>query len=863
MNFRALFAQRHRTLLLLTLLALSAPALVQAGSALSFDGVKDYVTFGSTSALGATNFTIEVWFKRQGAGVSTSTGFGGIDAIPLVAKGRAEVDGTNQDMNYFLGLRPSDNVLIADFEEGATGTSPGLNHPVAGHTAISNGVWYHAAVSYDGSRWQLFLNGALETELIVGQPPRADSIQHASLGSALNSSGAAAGFFNGVLDEVRIWNYARTAADIAANRDFEITSAPGLIGRWGLNEGAGTSVTSSSGTGVIGTLVNGPLWTSGFFVAAPPVVTRGPYLQNGSASSITVRWRTDQPPNSRVRFGTAPGSLIFNADDAAVTTEHIVRLTGLGAGTLYYYSVGSTATTLASGADFTFQTAPPIGSAVPTRIWAIGDSGEGTPAAAVVRDAYQTYTGIRGTNVWLMLGDNAYENGTDAEYQTTMFNMYAQPLRGNVLWPTIGNHDTAQSATPPTSLPYFNIFTLPANGEAGGVASGTNRYYSFDYGSVHFVCLDSMTSSRQTGSAMLTWLQNDLAATTQKWVIAYWHHAPYSKGIIDSDTDPNSTDMRSNVLPILESRGVDLVLCGHSHDYERSFLLNGHYGFSGTLTSAMILNGGNGREDGSGAYLKPAGLSANKGTVYVVAGSASETLLGPLNHPAMYASFARLGSLVIDVDGNRLDARFLRETGVIDDYFTIRKEIPANAPPSVSLTSPAQNATFTAPASVTITAAASDADGTVQKVDFYANGQLLVSRTVAPWTYVWSNVPAGSYSLTAVATDNSGASTTSAPVAITVTGVAAPASPSSLTASAISRKQIDLAWTDNAANETAINVYRSNDGTSFNKIATLAANSTSYSSTGLTSRRTYYYQVTASNSAGESAPSNTAVATTR
>ncbi len=121
-------------LLIVFLLGVGA---VQAGSALSFDGTNDYVTFGPAAGLNAATFTVETWFKRAGNGISTSTGYGGVVAVPLVSKGRAEVDGTNQDMNYFLGIRPSDNVLIADFEEGATGASPGLNHPVAGTTLIS------------------------------------------------------------------------------------------------------------------------------------------------------------------------------------------------------------------------------------------------------------------------------------------------------------------------------------------------------------------------------------------------------------------------------------------------------------------------------------------------------------------------------------------------------------------------------------------------------------------------------------------------------------------------------------------------------------------------------------------------------
>src|SRR5207253_735157 len=130
----------------------------------------------------------------------------------------------------------------------------GLNHPVAGTTAIpADGVWRHAAVTYDGTTWRLFLNGAPEGQLLVGNfTPRFDSIQHAALATALNStggvtSGQTAGFFNGVLDEARIWNYARSPQQISRGRMLEIPSAtPGLLGRWGLNEGAGSTAGDSS-----------------------------------------------------------------------------------------------------------------------------------------------------------------------------------------------------------------------------------------------------------------------------------------------------------------------------------------------------------------------------------------------------------------------------------------------------------------------------------------------------------------------------------------------------------------------------------------------------------------------------------------
>ena len=80
---------------------------------------------------------------------------------------------------------------------------------------------------------------------------------------------------------------------------------------------------------------------------------------------------------------------------------------------------------------------------------------------------------------------------------------------------------------------------------------------------------------RTDPGAMATWLRSDLASTSQNWTIAFWHHPPYSKGSHDSDTEYELVGMREVFLPILEANGVDLVLTGHSHDYERTWLING------------------------------------------------------------------------------------------------------------------------------------------------------------------------------------------------------------------------------------------------------------------------------------------------
>ncbi|MFM8359796.1 MAG: metallophosphoesterase, partial [Verrucomicrobiota bacterium] len=518
-----------------------------------------------------------------------------------------------------------------------------------------------------------------------------------------------------------------------------------------------------------------------------PNVTRGPYLQNVTPDAITLRWRTSVNSDSRVRYGTSADNLAATAASATLKTEHEIRLTGLAPDTLYYYAIGNSEADLASGVDYFFYTAPPAGTDQPLRFWVLGDAGTASAGQVAVRNAYQNFNGTRYTDLILLLGDNAYSNGTDTEYQTKLFDIYPAAFRATPVFSTIGNHDTASLTNPNlNTTPYFLIFNHPTAAEGGGVASGTERYYSFNYGNVHFVCLDSMTSDKTSAGPMLTWLQQDLAQNTADWLVAFFHHPPYSKGSHDSDTEAFLVQMRQNALPILESYGVDLVLCGHSHSYERSFLLNGHYGLSTTLTSAMKLGAGSGREDDTGAYAKAGvGPNPNQGAVYVVPGSAGQISGGTLNHPAMFVSLNVLGSFVIDVNNTRLDARFITDTGTTNDWFTLVKGPQGNQPPSVSISSPTTGSGFNTGEAILVAATALDSDGSVAQVDFFANGSPVGSDTTAPFGVSWTPGTAGSYALIARATDNLGAQATSAAVNVTVADAPLPpAAPANLAASA-------------------------------------------------------------------------------
>jgi len=401
-----------------------------------------------------------------------------------------------------------------------------------------------------------------------------------------------------------------------------------------------------------------------------PRVIRGPYLQSMGATSVVVRWRTDVPTQSLLRFsqaqpeGAADAGLALAQERveqvAEATTEHELTLRHLAPATSYNYSIGQGSDVVAGvPTPWGFRTAPEAGDAAAkkVRVWALGDSGTATAGARAVRDAFLKYTQGQLPDVWLMLGDNAYNTGTDVEFQAAVFETYPDLLARLSLWPTRGNHDQSQS---PGHVAYFDIFSLPKDASAGGQPSGTEAYYSFDHGAVHFVCLDSYATSRKADAPMAQWLVRDLQNSTARWKVAFFHHPPYTRGTHDSDHERTMIEMRNNIVPLLETGSVDLVLSGHSHNYERSGLMaSGH----------KLAAGGNGV-----VFHKRPG--PRTGTVYVVAGASGE--LGRkftgLDHPAMEVSATVLGSLSLELQNDTAVVRYVDANAQVFDTFSLQKD---------------------------------------------------------------------------------------------------------------------------------------------------------------------------------------------
>ncbi|OWY63865.1 hypothetical protein B7486_50565, partial [cyanobacterium TDX16] len=475
---------------------------------------------------------------------------------------------------------------------------------------------------------------------------------------------------------------------------------------WIIRPSTGTDGVDVRSSEYATTVTQRPRLVVRFNEGQPPVgnLVREPYLQRLSSSSVTICWRSDVPSDSRVRYGTTQGVLNLSATSATNTVDHIVTINSLTPATRYYYDVGSTTAVQGGGtAAYYFETAPVTGSSTPFRFWAVGDGGNGTATQVNVMNAMLTAAGGNPPDFAVQLGDIAYNSGTDSEFTTNHFTPYAPVLRNTTMWPTLGNHEGAStsSGSPGASTgPYYDAFVLPTAGEAGGMSSGTEAYYSFDYGNAHFVCLNSEQVSRSAVGPMANWLTSDLAATAQEWLIVFFHHPPYSRGTHNSDSFSDSggrmVEMRENILPILEAGGVDLVLSGHSHSYERSYLIDGAHGYGtspnfptpnfATLeANGNIIDDGDGRLTGDGAYLKSAGISANEGAVYVVAGHGGQGTGGSVNHPVMFYSETVNGSCLIDISGGALTLQNIRASGVISDTFTIQK---GALPPRVKGTTP-------------------------------------------------------------------------------------------------------------------------------------------------------------------------------
>jgi hypothetical protein len=318
--------------------------------------------------------------------------------------------------------------------------------------------------------------------------------------------------------------------------------------------------------------------------AGQNALTRAPYLQRTTSSSVVVVWTSVAGGSASVLLekpdGTQEQSFTAAIDssapvpgDAAATSptdapaggarQWTAALSGLEPDTTYCYTVyqdGMPAT-----APAPLKSAPATGSPGRVQFVAFGDSGGGGSDQRALLQQIESVP----YDFMIHTGDIAYDSGTLADFESKYFGMYAPILGSRPMFPSSGNHDyeTADAAA------FRQVFVLPENGGDGGV----ERWYSYDWGNVHMVALDT----EHTGPIQAAWLEADLTANKLPWTIVYGHKPAHSSGEHGDDGPVNQW-----FVPILKAHHVPLVLAGHDHHYERFNPIDG---------TTYIVTGGGGR----------------------------------------------------------------------------------------------------------------------------------------------------------------------------------------------------------------------------------------------------------------------------
>jgi hypothetical protein len=306
---------------------------------------------------------------------------------------------------------------------------------------------------------------------------------------------------------------------------------------------------------------------------APPMV-RDPYVQRLNQRSAALMWTAPLPPGMGVTLEREDDTVVdVVPSELDERGQHVAELEGLEPSTTYCWSVRGPDGELVSRGGF--ESAPEPGRGEEVRFVVVGDMGSGSSDQYAVRDQITTVP----FDLMLTVGDNAYEDGTLAQFEQNFFAVYRDIFRWVSVFPTLGNHDYNTD----DGAPYRQVFALPENGGPEGL----ERWYSFDWGDVHFVALDTMS----LGSAQLAWLDTDLAANELPWVIVYGHHPPYSSGGHGSDLAT-----REVLAPIFRRHRVPVYLAGHDHHYERTVSID---------ETVYVVTGGGGkgtRETGSSSF---------------------------------------------------------------------------------------------------------------------------------------------------------------------------------------------------------------------------------------------------------------------
>lgn len=326
----------------------------------------------------------------------------------------------------------------------------------------------------------------------------------------------------------------------------------------------------------------------------PEPFTRYPYLQAVTDSSAELLWETRAGVVDTVDYWVAGSSDTARVLSADTTARRHVRLEDLAPRTTVRYRV---ATGVSDGAvaEHDFTTAPLRGADTPVRVLVFGDSGSGSDAQVQLSRLMEPVS----PDLILHTGDVAYPVGSEFDLTERHFRVYQNLLAQTPFFPSTGNHDVLTD----NGRPYREAFVFPRTTTSPDAPR--TRYYSFDWGRVHFVALDSTEGDEEESGLNLRapghqreWLERDLARAAADldidWIVVFMHHPPFSsaKGLMGHGSDE---ELRQSLTPLFDQHGVDLVFSGHDHLYERTHpIRDGSIPDDGVGTTYVLTGGGGG-----------------------------------------------------------------------------------------------------------------------------------------------------------------------------------------------------------------------------------------------------------------------------
>lgn len=293
---------------------------------------------------------------------------------------------------------------------------------------------------------------------------------------------------------------------------------------------------------------------------APDPFHRAPYLQAVHADSATVMWREDPAGDGELLFRVAGGAWKAAAVEAGERGNRRAVLSGLPSGAEVEFRAVSRGREMG---PYRFRAAPSDTSTAAVEVLAFGDSGWGSDAQILLAEEMKR----RDWDLAVHVGDIAYPDGTEEDFTVRHFRVYRPLFAGVPFYPAPGNHDIRSDG----GAPYDRAFRWP-DGRPGG------RYYSFRWGRVQFLALDTSTDREVEAlkgrrGDQYRWLASTLDSvardTTLAWTVVFTHEPLYShgSGLGGHGADPG---LRKALEPLFLHHGVDLVLMGHEHHYERT-----------------------------------------------------------------------------------------------------------------------------------------------------------------------------------------------------------------------------------------------------------------------------------------------------